>query len=638
MRKPRYLRMMDAGPAWAALRAAVRVAEPRAEEEIPVEAAAGRIAAAPVHAAMSSPSFQAAAMDGFAVRAADTEEASEAHPIRLALDRAARPIDTGDPIPDGFDAVVKIEDVQIPEGSGEIEITRALVPWHNVRLVGEDIIQGDMIVARGRRITPFDLGALLSAGLTTVRVRRRPRVVLLPTGDEIVEPGSARARARGAIIEFNTRMLAGMVEEWGGEPVRLAPIRDDPAALEAAVRAALAHADCVVVNAGSSAGADDYTPDVIGRVGRLLVHGVNLMPGKPTVLGVTSDGRALLGLPGYPVSCVVAAERFLAPLLAHLLGTAAPVRERVRALLARKTASKIGHEEVVRVQLARVGERYVAHPLGRGAGIITSLTRAAGLLGIDALSEGLSAGSEVEVELLRPRAEVDRTLLHVGSHDLALDLLADLLPARSLVSVHVGSIGGLVALGHGLCHFAGTHLIDPESGDYNLAYVRRYAGGRAVTLVELVRRQQGLIVAPGNPLGLRGLGDLVRPGVRFVNRQRGAGTRLLLDLRLAQAGLDAGAIAGYQREEPTHMAVAVAVQAEAADAGLGVQAAARALGLDFVPLEWERYDLALPTEELAGLGDLVDLVRSDTFRAAATGLGGYDPGQSGRIVAQLAPS
>src|SRR5262249_5328469 len=355
----------------------------------------------------------AAAMDGLAVRAARTPAAHGAHPVTLE----AHPVDTGDPIPPGFDAVVKIEDVHATPG--HIESTAALVPWHNVRLVGEDIVQGEMILASGRRITPFDLGALLAAGLVRVRVRRQPRVAILPTGDEIVEPGYATQA--GDVIEFNGRMLAARVTEGGGRPLGRPPVPDRKDAIEAAVRDALAQAEIVVVLAGSSAGADDYTPDVVSAVGELLVHGINLMPGKPTVLGISGDGRALLGLPGYPVSCVVAAERFLAPTVAAWLGNAPAERERVRATLARKTASTVGHEEVVRVPLARVESGYVAHPLGRGAGVITSLSRAAGIVRIDALSEGLDAFAIVDVELLRSRAEVDRTILHVGSHDLALD-------------------------------------------------------------------------------------------------------------------------------------------------------------------------------------------------------------------------
>jgi putative molybdopterin biosynthesis protein len=635
VRKPRYLRMMDAGPAWETLRARVRLPDAPPAERIAIEAAAGRVAAEPVYARRCSPSEASAAMDGFAVRSAETAAAAEAHPVRLVLERQARAIDTGDPMPAGFDAVVKIEDVAAP-GDGTVEIVRALSPWQNVRLCGEDIIAGEMIVPGGRRLGPFDVGALLAAGLTHVAVRRRPRVALIPTGDELVEPGAPVAA--GQIIEFNMRMVAAMVADWGGEPLLSAPVRDDPAALEQAVREMLGRADMVVLNAGSSAGADDYTPEVVTRVGELLVHGVNLMPGKPTVLGVTADGRALVGLPGYPVSCVLAAERFLAPLVAAWLRTAPPVRERLRARLARKSASKVGHEEVLRVQLARIGSGYVAHPLGRGAGVVTTLSRAAGLVCIEALCEGLSADAEVEVDLLRPRAAVDATLLHVGSHDLALDVLGDLLAergGRTLESVHVGSIGGLVALGRGYSHLCGTHLIDPATGEYNIAYVRRYAAGRKVTLVELVRREQGFIVAPGNPLGLRGLADLARSGVRFVNRQRGAGTRVLLDLRLTQAGVDPAAIAGFAREEPTHLAVAVAVQSGSADVGLGVRAAAVALGLDFVPLEWERYDLALPSEALPALAELLELCRSQRFRAAASALGGYDPAGSGRLVAEL---
>jgi len=472
-------------------------------------------------------------------------------------------------------------------------------------------------------------------------VRRRPRVALLPTGDEIVEPG--QALAPGQIIEFNTRVLAGLVRGWGGEPIRHPPVPDDRAAIEAAVRRALVEADVVVVNAGSSAGRDDHTPAVFGAVGELLVHGINVMPGKPTALAVDPHGKPILGLPGYPVSCAVAAERLLRPLIALLLGVAPLERERLRAKVARKIPSKVGHEEVLRVQVGRVGEGWVAAPLQRGAGVITSLSRANALLVIPALVEGLEAGETTLVELLVPRAEAELTLVHVGSHDLALDVAGDLLrhrhSGRSLASANVGSLGGLYALARGECHLAGTHLLDPASGSYNVPYLRRACPHRAVALVRLCEREQGFTVARGNPKGIRAFEDLARPDVTLVNRQRGAGTRVLLDARLAERGLDASAIRGYEREEYTHMAAAVAVASGVADCALTIRAAAQALGLDFVPLEVEPYELAVPLEDLEspGIAALRETIASAEFRRAAEALGGYSAAGSGDVRAEVRP-
>ncbi|MEK6608162.1 MAG: molybdopterin biosynthesis protein [Myxococcota bacterium] len=633
----RYLKMMEPDAAWAALRGRVTVPDPAEDDdEIATADAAGRVSSRPVFARISSPHYHGAAMDGFAVRSEATREASEARPVRLRLgdDADAVALDTGDLLPAGFDAVVMVEHAHEP-CEGMIEIVKSVPPWQHVRLTGEDVVQGELVVPRGKRLTAFDLGALLAAGAARVRVARRPRVALIPTGDELWEPpvgdGSATPPT-GAVIEFNTRVLAALVVEWGGEPVRLPPVRDDARALEGAVTAALDACDVVVINAGSSAGRDDHAPSVIARLGELLVHGVNVMPGKPTALGV-ARGKALLGLPGYPVSTVVAAELFLQPLVCALLGVAPVTRPSVRATLGRKVPSKVGHAEVVRVQVGKVAGRYVATPVARGAGVITSLSRASGLLRLPPGVEGLEAGAEVSIELLAPRDTVDATLVHVGSHDLTLDLLHDLLrahyPGRALSSVNAGSLGGLLALGRGECHFSGAHLLDPESGDYTAPYVRRYLPGRDVTLVHLVRREQGLYVAHRNPHCVRGWRDLARSDLRFVNRQRGAGTRVLLDARLRELGVDSDAVRGYEREEHTHMAVAVAVASGVADIGLGIRAAAQALGLHFVPLEWEPYELCVPTGGLADIEPLLAIIRSAEFRLAAEALGGYDASRSG---------
>jgi molybdopterin molybdotransferase/putative molybdopterin biosynthesis protein len=638
VRRHEYLRMMDPGAAWEALRARLVLPEPLPEEEIAVADAAGRISARAVVARGSSPHYHGAAMDGFAVRSQATIGASESRPVRLRAGADAVLIDTGDPIPAGMDAVVMIEHANEP-GPGLIEIERAVAPWQHVRLCGEDIVQGELVLPRAKRISAYDVGALLAAGHTRVFVRCRPRVALIPTGDELIEPGED-ARP-GSIIEFNTRMLAALIAEWGGLPVRYPPVRDDLGALLEATGRALAECDIVAINAGSSAGSGDHTPAVARRLGELVVHGVRVMPGKPTVLAVARQ-KPLLGLPGYPISTVVAADLFLRPLVAAHLGVAPARRETIRARLLRKLPSKSGLEEVIRVQVGRVGDRFMATPLPRGAGVITSLSRATGLLRLPALSEGFEAGAEADVELLVPRDEVEGALIHVGSHDLTLDLCHDLLrarhPGRSLSSANVGSLGGLMALARGECHLAGSHLLDPESGTYNRPYLARYLPGRRLALVHLVRREQGLYVQAGNPKGIRGLFDLSR--VTLCNRQRGAGTRVLLDARLREAAIRADDIRGYAREEYTHMAVAVAVQSGVADTGLGIRAAAVALGLEFIPLWHEPYELIMPVEALDGPGmrALLDVVGSDEFRAAAESLGGYDASGSGKISTVEVPA
>jgi putative molybdopterin biosynthesis protein len=355
------------------------------------------------------------------------------------------------------------------------------------------------------------------------------------------------------------------------------------------------------------------------------------------VLGVVGQ-TPVLGAPGYPVSAALTFDIFAVPMLAGLSGAPPPRRPVTAAKLARKLASPLGMDDWVRVRLGSVGGDLVATPLPRGAGVLTSLVRADGLLVVPAGVEGHHAGSTVSVELLRGLDEIARTIVAIGSHDLVLDLAASALraddPLVTLASSNVGSLGGLVALRDGLCHIAGSHLLDIASGEYTLPYVDRVFGSSApdVAVVRLVHREQGLMVAPGNPLRLGGIEDLTRPGVRYVNRQRGAGTRVLLDHRLAELGIPPDAISGYAREEPTHLAVAAAIAAGRGDTGLGITAAARAFGLDLVPVTWEPYDLVVTPGALGSplLKPLWALLHSDQFQAAVTGLGGYSAKEMGR--------
>jgi putative molybdopterin biosynthesis protein len=611
-----------------------RIAGPLGAETIATEGALGRVTAQPVAARISSPHYHGAAMDGVAVHAADTALASEARPLRLKAGPGYQPVDTGDPMPPGFDAVVMIEDVHQP-GPDEVEILRSVAPRQHVRLVGEDVVSGEQVFPRGHRLRPMDLGALLGCGNGTVAVVRRPVVGILPTGDEIVEPGAPLPP--GAIVDSNSRMLASMVEEEGGVARRYPICTDQEAQLEAALARMVAECDLALVVAGSSAGRGDFTARVLTRLGELLVHGVNIMPGKPVALALVL-GKPVVGVPGYPVSAALVADLFVRPAMARLLGTAQSERAKINARLLRKVPSRLGYEEFVRVTLGRVRGQLVAVPLGRGAGAITSLSRASGILRIPERREGYDAGAEVAVELLVPSQQVEGTTLCVGSHDPALDVLSDLLsaarPGSRIASASVGSLGGLFAVAAGEAHLAGSHLLDPASGEYNLPDIRRHIPAAQVAVVTLAHRAQGLLVPKGNPKQLRAVEDLLRPDVLFVNRQRGSGTRVLLDDLLARRSLDPGAIRGYPREEYTHAAVAVAVQSGAADAGVGVLAAALALGLDFVPLAEERYDLVLPLDLLTDphVAPVLDLLASVALRTELRRLGGYDDRETGRRV------
>jgi len=595
--------------------------------ELPLADALGRVTAAPVWALRSSPAYDAAAMDGIAVRAADTLGAIETAPKTLPRFAA---VDTGDALPDGFDAVVMRE--QLHWVAGVPEVRAAAAPWQHVRTIGEDVSATELLLPEGHRLRPVDLAAAAAAGHTAVGVRRAPRVLVIPTGDEVRPLGGAEPPP-GKLLDTNSLMLAAQAREAGCVAETTPILPDDLERIADAVRDAAARADLVIVIAGSSAGRDDYTAAVVEAAGTLLVHGVAVKPGHPVVLGVVG-GTPVLGAPGYPVSAALTFELFVLPLLAALEGTAPTARPRARARLARRLASSLGSDDWIRVRLGRVGGGLVAAPLPRGAGVLTSLVRADGLLVVPAALEGHDAGEEVDVRLLRDLDAVERTIVAIGSHDPVLDLAASVLrardPALTLVSGPVGSLGGLVALRDGLCHVAGCHLLDPETGEYTLPWIRRVLKGRDVDVVRLVHREQGLIVASGNPAGVAGLEDL--PRLRYVNRQRGAGTRVLLDHRLAGLGIEPERVDGYEREEPTHLAVAAAVAAGRADAGLGVMAAARAFGLDFVPVAREPFDLVMAPGEPA-VAPLLALLEDAGFKRQVEALGGYATGETGRRVA-----
>ena len=597
-----------------------------------VQDAAGLVTAEPVWATRSSPPFDAAGMDGIAVRAADTLGASETTPVYLQPGDYDV-VDTGDPMPDGRDAVVMREHVHYSDRAAELRA--AVPPYQHVRSIGEDVSTAELLLPEGHRLRATDVAAAAAAGATHLLVRRRPVVTILPTGDEVrpigADPGA------GEIIDTNSLMLATQAREAGCE-ARCLPIEpDDPAGIARAVGAAVSGCDLLIIVAGSSAGRDDYTARVVADLGMLAVHGVAVRPGHPVVLGAV-DRTPVLGAPGYPVSAALTFDIFAEPLLAELEGAAPRRRPRITARLARKLASPLGMDDWVRVRLGMVGGSMVATPLPRGAGVLTSLVRADGLLVVPAGVEGHHPGEQVEVELLRGIDEIFRTIVAIGSHDLVLDLAASALraedPLITLASSNVGSLGGLVALRDGLCHIAGSHLLDPATGEYTLPYLDRIIGDTDVCVVRLVHRDQGLIVAAGNPLGLTGIEDLTRPGVRYVNRQRGAGTRVLLDHELGQRGISPGAVDGYAREEPTHLGVAAAVAAGRADAGLGIMAAARAFGLGFVPVTQEPYDLVVTPDAMASplLAPLWALLHSDRFQAAVTELGGYSTKEMGQRI------
>lgn len=609
-------------------------------ETIALQAACGRVTARCEYARQSVPHYNGAAMDGIAIKAADSFGAAETNPKRLQLIKTGQPftpgccyiIDTGDPLPAGTDAVVMREDINI--AGDQAEITAAAFPWQHVRIIGEDIVVHEMVLPEHHLIYPVDIAAALAAGLEHIDVIMRPRVTVIPTGSELV---ACKADLEtGKILDVNSHMLCAFVEQWGGSAVRHAIVPDDYGLLKQAIASSLADSDMIITNAGTSAGTEDFTAGVLADLGEVLVHGVSIKPGKPVVLAVC-QGKPVIGLPGYPVSAALTAELFVKPVLQQrqqVLGTKEPV---LKANLVKQAYSNIGTEEYLRVSLGSIQGKTIAAPMGRGAGLITSLARADGIVVVDAGTDGIAANREVEVRLLRPEGLHD-TLIAIGSHDLSLDILSVYLRRSmdlSLACANVGSMGGIMAIRNREAHVAGIHILDPETGEYNISTVKKYLHGRTWSLLSLGAREQGLLLAAGNPKQIQSLADLAQNHVSFVNRQRGSGTRMLLDHKLGQYGINPNSINGYEQEVGTHMAVAASVSAGIADAGLGIRAAANALGLDFIPVGYEQYDLLLAFPATARItAKIAGILQSEAFRQEIEGLGGYDLSKSGLIRAE----
>jgi putative molybdopterin biosynthesis protein len=608
-------------------------------ETVAVPDAVGRVLAEPVFARLSSPNFHAAAMDGIAVKAEITFGACETQPKILIKDKDAFYVNTGHVLPESTNAVIMIEHVNELDGD-RLEIENPAFPWQHVRKMGEDIVATELLFPQNHVITPYCIGALLSGGVFEVKVRKKPKILIIPTGSELVDWRDTDLNdfKPGQVLETNSFVLGKLVEASGGQYVRSDMVSDNQKQIVGVVGKAIKEDFQIVLTVGgSSAGSEDYSRAVISELGEVLVHGVTMMPGKPLVMGIIKE-KPIFGIPGYPVSAIIAFEQFVRPLILKMLGQPETKRAGIEVYPTKKIASKLGVEEFLRVKLGQVGNRIVATPLPRGAGMITSITEADGIIRVPNHSEGIKENETAEAELLKPVSSIKNTIVIVGSHDNSLDVLADQLKSRyshiALSSSHVGSMGGLMAIKKGVCHLAGSHLLDTLDGSYNKSYIKRFLPDIPVKLVNLVMRDQGLIVLPKNPKKIQGIEDLDRQDITFINRQGGSGTRILLDYRLKQLGIDPAKIKGYDTDEFTHMSVAAAVLSGRADVGLGIYAAAKALGLDFIPVVTEQYDLVIPEVyfESENIRLLLETIKTSEFKKHVEALGGYSTAKTGEIM------
>ena len=618
-------------------------------EEIKIdEYASGRVLSEAVWAKISSPHYHASAMDGFALRAEETLGASLTNPIELRYDTQTLYVDTGDPLPKEFNAVLPIENTEALTKNGTISsekrspfairIRESVRPWQHVRVVGEDMVATQLVLPAFHCLKSYDLGALLGSGNETVRVFKKPIVSVIPTGSELVEVGTELKD--GDILEYNSILIAGKVNELGGECKRHSIVKDDITLIQNKVAEVAEVSDLILLNAGSSAGAEDFSSTVIESLGEVHVHGIAVRPGHPVILGFVKrkSGKQvpIIGVPGYPVSAAMTVDTFVKPFISLWYGYELEADPTIEAKLIRNLISPAGDDDFVRVVMGKVDEDYITNPLSRGAGVISSLVKADGILKVEHGLQGFKAGDKVNVSLLRSQKEIDSTILSVGSHDITLDVLAEFLAhkKRRLSAAHVGSLAGLIAINRKETHISQAHLFDKETNSYNIPFIKKYVKVEKVKLVQFVSREQGFIVPKGNPKAIQSVEDLKRNDLFYVNRQRGAGTRVLFDYYLEKFRINENQIKGYENEEFSHLSVAVAVKSGRADLGMGIAAAAYAMDLDFIPICEEEYQLIIPNELYTSdlLAPLFEVLEMPAFVNKLASMKGYRVQGIGEVV------
>lgn len=609
---------------------------PLPAETVPLAGALTRVLAYDVVAAVDAPPFDRSNVDGFALRAIDTIGAGDTAPRIFRLNAeviacgdaptlevkpgTAATIATGGVIPRGADAVVMIEQTELTaDGSASIELRRAAAPGQFISYAGSDIARGETLLRRGTRIGSREIGMLAACGLSQADVVRRPKVAVLSTGDELVAPGAPLKPA--GVYDSNGAIIAAAVTEAGGEPLSLGAFPDDAAALEKAVREALAQSDMVVLSGGTSKGAGDLSHGVVSRLGKpgILVHGVALKPGKPLCLGVIGE-KPIVVLPGFPTSAIFTFHAFVAPVIRARAGLPPEAAETIAARVPVRIASELGRKEFVLVSLIESEEGTVAFPTGKGSGSVTSFSQADGFLEIDALASSLDAGSVVDVTLIGSAAHAP-DLVIMGSHDVALDVVVGALAERgfSARTLAVGSLGGVAAASRGECDIAPVHLIDPASGEYNV-----HLAAPGLRLVRGWQRMQGILFRRGDKRfegrsahdGLKGA--LADSAALMVNRNAGSGTRVLVDRLLAGARPP-----GYANQPKSHNAVAAAIAQTRADWGVAIEPVAKLYGLGFLPLSPEHYDFLLVESrmERPAVRAFLAALREPAMRARIAALG-----------------
>lgn len=599
------------------------------KETISVYDSLHRIAFSSVYAKVSSPSYNASAMDGVTTKSVLTENASEKTPITIQKENYVQ-VNTGNVIPDQFDTVIMIEDIVLNEDQS-ITIIKSHGLYENIRPIGEDIAMGDMILPKNTIITPIHIAALLAGGIRQIDVIQKPRVAIIPTGDEIIT--DIDKLEKGKIVDSNSYFMKNELLTINASPTIFDVCKDNYSTLEKTILKATYDFDLILIGAGSSAGTKDYANLVIKNNGELLVHGISIKPGKPTIIGMINN-TPVIGIPGYPVSTYISFDLIVKTLIAHMTSLRPSPRIKVKAKVSKKIYSSLKNKEYIRVQLGNVNGELIATPLARGAGITMSLVRADGLLIIDRLNEGYVKGDFVDVLLLKNDVDVSNTLVSIGSHDVLLDIVNDLMSNNGfhLSSSHVGSFSGVLSMKNNEAHIAPVHILDKD-GNYNEMLIDQYLS-KDYHLVKGVSRIQGLYLKKGNKKNIKSFEDLMRKDVNFVNRQKGSGTRILFDYLLDKMKINPDNINGYSYELTTHTLVAASVLDERYDTGLGVKSVAALYDLDFIEIANEEYDFLVhkDTLELESYKQFIQVLQSCEFKEKLDTLGGYKIENIGTII------
>ncbi|WP_319578841.1 molybdopterin biosynthesis protein [uncultured Methanospirillum sp.] len=586
--------------------------------KIPVQNSSGRITAEAVLSPLSIPAAHLSAMDGIAVNSAETAGATDQNPLTLANFKR---VNTGNVIPDGFDAVIMIEDVM--EQNGSYQIFAAAHSWQHIRPVGEDIAETEMVIPSLTRIRPVDIGAMISYGVPEVPVLDL-KIALIPTGSEIIPVGTKPLP--GQVIESNMYMASAMLSEAGVSVTHYPIIPDDLDKIRDVVKKAAETHDVVIISAGSSKGTKDFTAQVIEELGSVIIHGIAIKPAKPVILGKINC-RPVIGMPGYPIACHTILREIVVPLLSWY-GFTIPEPQSIPVQLASALHSSIGTDEFVLTTVGKIHDDWIASPLSRGSGVQMSMVRANAYLKIPSAQEGLEAGEKTTAYLTVSPSVAEQVVMITGSHDPVIDHLANLIRPSGIqiASLHVGSMGGLLTLKRGYCHLAPMHML-AEDGQYNIPYLQKYFPGEELVLICVAERVQGMVSRDSLDF------DALTTH-RFINRQRGSGTRMLLDHLLKQKGIVSGQIDGYDREATTHLGVCLAVKSGDADLGMAVYSAAHSFSLSFIPVGVERYELVTTRklyESDSRIRAIADLIQTPEFKRVLTELGGYEIEKTGVI-------